>query len=351
MNKKEMKEYIRGAGACLVTKSVLNGERPLRWFFRDQKGIGNGWVAFGDGDDDAYVNNADNFAIVDFNTLANIEPTVLNVLYMPVGTDLEFKSDASGKYFVDTKTGEEIRKAVKHPMQEGFEKNLKFLNQKEFSAEFIQGLFEKSEKTEPFIIGELDCPTGELLVADPLVYLGNEKYTCALNRTVPPGAYPVELSVLYSSMAGLRYAAARLMITNGKSCCYELAMPKGYTIDDYNKPGIFSGFGVDAGMACFCDSAVAKEYDAFLRDFHDRNPNANHYDDYFAAIFAESFKKDPRYQREGGDYIAWSVPGTGHRLPMFASGLGDGIYSSYWGLSKTGEVMELVILFMNPDFF
>ena len=29
-------------------------------------------------------------AIVDFNTLANIEPTVVNVFYMPIGSDLEF---------------------------------------------------------------------------------------------------------------------------------------------------------------------------------------------------------------------------------------------------------------------
>lgn len=64
-------------------------------------------------------------AIVDFNTLANIEPTVVNIFYMPVGSDLEFRSDKTGKYFVDTRTGKEIREPVKHPAQLAFEKNLK----------------------------------------------------------------------------------------------------------------------------------------------------------------------------------------------------------------------------------
>lgn len=47
--------------------------------------------------------------VVDFNTLANIEPAVLLVYDMPVGTDLEFCHDNTGKYFVDTNTGNRIK--------------------------------------------------------------------------------------------------------------------------------------------------------------------------------------------------------------------------------------------------
>ena len=36
---------------------------------------------------------------------------------------------------------------------------------------------------------------------------------------------------------------------------------------------------------------------------------------------------------------------------MFTSGLGDGIYSGYWGLDVDGNAAELVIPFMNPEFF
>lgn len=106
-------------------------------------------------------------------------------------------------------------------------------------------------------MGEADFPSGEIIIADPLVYLGNDKYTEPLNRKIPAGSYPVELAILDSPVAGLRIAAARLKIRETDICRYEIAMPAGTTAAQYNQPGIFAGFGVDAGMACFCDAAAA----------------------------------------------------------------------------------------------
>lgn len=361
---KERKIYIPDAGATIVSKSILNGERPLKWFFRQEAGGGNGWIAFGDGDDEAYVNNVDNMKIVDFNTLANIEPAVADVFYLPYGADLELRADAKGKYFVDTKTGKEFREPVEKPahdpaqdaamkkMRAAFEKNLKFLNQKDYPVEWMQGLFRKSEGMRPYVIGVTDCPSGVLTAADPLAYayLGNEKCAPILNRTVPAGAYPVELAILDSSLVGRRYAAARLKISDKEVRKYEVAMPKGYTIEQYGT--VFNLFGVDTGLACFCDVKVANEYLDFRAQFAKEHPKANIYDDYFKAVFADSYAKDSENtQRPEGDYICWTVPDTDHRLIMFASGLGDGAYSAYWGLDEEGEVAELVIPFLNPDFF
>ncbi|MCC0673413.1 DUF2185 domain-containing protein [Clostridioides sp. ES-S-0145-01] len=119
-------------------------------------------IAFGDTDTQEYIDNPKNMTIVDFNTLVNIEPTTLNIFYMPIGTDLEFRSDKSGKYFIDTNTRKEIRELVKHPAQIAFEKNLKFLNQENYPVEFFQNLFQKSDKLEPFIVRETDFPSGEV---------------------------------------------------------------------------------------------------------------------------------------------------------------------------------------------
>lgn len=347
----EMKQYITGAGACVVTKSVLNGETRLKWFFREQNGIGNGWVAFGASDSQAYIDNAENFAVVDFNTLANVEPAVLNVLYMPVGTDLEFKEDKTGKYFVDTRTGKEIREPVKHPVQLAFEKNRKFLNQKDYPPEYFQELFKKGKDMEVFIMGEADFPSGEIVVADPLAYLGSKKYSFYLNRRIPAGAYPVELSIFRSPLAGLRIAAAKLKVSSKEVEHYEIAMPVGTTIEQYGQQGIWNVMGVDAGLGCFCDAVAAEEYEAFIQNWRKENPEKNQYDDYFAALFQKSYEEYPRIQREGGDFLTWSVPETGHRITMFASGMGDGIYSVYWGLDEEDQVAELIIPFMNPEFF
>ena len=82
-----MKKYVENAGSCIVTKSILNAETKFRWLFREEplNNIDTGWMAFGDSDNDEYVNDPKNLTVVDLNTLINIEPTILNVYEMPIG--------------------------------------------------------------------------------------------------------------------------------------------------------------------------------------------------------------------------------------------------------------------------
>lgn len=349
--KKELKQYINGAGGSVVSKSLLEGKSKLKWLFREDSGLGNGWVAFGDSDSQEYVNNVENMTVVDFNTLANIEPAVLNVFFMPVGTDLEFRSDESGKYFVDTKTGKEIREPVPNPIQEAFINNRKFLNQESYPISFFRSLFQKNERMEIFLAGETDFPSGEVVLADPLAYLGQEKYGTHLERQIPSGSYPTELAIFRSSIAGLRIAAARLKLSDKEPVTYELAMPKGTTKEDFNAPGVLSFFGVDAGMACFADAVTAKEYNHFVTEWYKSNQGKNIYDDYFAALLQKSYEDYPDIQRSGGDFLHWCIPDKEHHIVLFSSGMGDGIYSGYWGLDADGEAVELVVPFMNPELF
>ena len=76
---------------------------------RKCKSVRYGWRAIGDNDTQEYIDNPENSMIVDFNTLANIEPAVLLVYDMPVGTELEFFFDDTGRYFIDTNTGKRIK--------------------------------------------------------------------------------------------------------------------------------------------------------------------------------------------------------------------------------------------------
>lgn len=347
--KSDMKEYIKGAGGTVVSKSILEGTSRLRWFFRQEAGHGNGWIAFGDKDTQEYVDNPDNMAVVDFNVLANIEPAVVNVFYLPAGTDLEFRSDGTGAYFINTQTGEEIRERAKNPLQEAFDRNLKFLNQETYPEELFRGLFQKSGKLKTVVIGKADFPSGEVVLADPLAYLGSE-YTITLEKQIPKGSYPVELAVCPSKLAGMRIVAARLTVSGKESVRHEIAMPKGSKIEDLGKSGVWGFFGVDTGMACFTDSKVAQKYKEFIQNWQEKNPGKNKYTDYFAAFFKESGQKFPEVQREGGDFILWQIPDTRYKLPMFASGFGDGIYSGYWGLDVKGKPAELVIPFINPEY-
>ena len=346
----ERKVYIRGAGGTIVTKSILDGTSKLKWLFRQEGGPGNGWVAFGDRDSQEYVNDANNMAIVDFNTLADIEPTVVNVFYMPMGSDLEFRCDKTGKYFVDTRTGKEIREPVKHPAQIAFEKNLKFLNQDTYPPDFFQNLFTESPKIKVVRAGEADFPTGEVVLADPIAYLGS-RYETVLDRKIPAGSYPVELSVCLSRIAGLRIAAARLPVSPKAAVRYEIAMPKGKEPEDLEKSGIFTFFGVDTGLACIADGKASEENRLFFEKWEKENPGKNKYTDYFEALFQDSFQANPEFQNQGGSFLEWRLPGSGLRTVLFSSGMGDGIYSGYWGLDAEGEIACLVALFLNPAYF
>lgn len=336
-------------GACIVTKSLLSGTSRLKWMFRENNGIGTGWVALGDTDTQEYINQVENLTVVDFSLLMEIEPAVRNVFYMPIGADLEFISD--GKYFVDTRTGEEIREPVKHPLQIAFERNLKFLNQETYDAVFFQNLFRKTEKLERVAVGQVDLPTGRVVLADPMAYLGNEKYQTVLEKQIPKGSYDAELSIMRSALAGIRVAAARLKITDEIPLRYEIAMPKGFEPTDLQKPGVFSFFGVDTGLACFADVSTAKEYKVFLEEWKQEHPEENLYQDYFSYLFAENAKSDLAVKVGAGNFLLWKLPQSGKRLVMFASGMGDGIYSAYWGMDQNENITELVIPFMNLEYF
>ena len=314
-----MKKYVENVGSCIVTKSILNGETKFRWLFREEplNNIDTGWMAFGDSDNDDYVNDPKNLTVVDLNTLINIEPTTLNVYEMPIGTDLIFIEEDGDKYFINAKTNEQIREKVKSPFMIAFEKNLSFLRKDEYSKEFIENLFTESNRISLHTAGEVDFPTGQVIIADPLCYLHSEENRKILDRTIPIGKYEVELAILNSKTISKRVIGARLKIKNDKIIRYEQTQ---------NKSSNLNGFGVDAGLASFCDASVAEEYTKFYSN-----------NDYFIKLL------------QGKQFIHWELPGTNHKIAMFETGFGDGYYMSLYGFNEKDEVCELVIPFINPE--
>ena len=96
-------------GGCVVTRSLYEGTSKLKWIFREKSvnPADNGWRALGDTDTEEYINIPGNNVVVDFDRLVEIEPAVLAIYDMPVGTDLEF--DSQRRVFTDSNTGKEYR--------------------------------------------------------------------------------------------------------------------------------------------------------------------------------------------------------------------------------------------------
>lgn len=103
-------EFIKNAGACIVSKNILEGKGRLTWILRE-KGAhpsDTGWRFFSNIDTDEYINNPNNMVVCDFNTVVEIEPAIIGIYNLPVGTDFQLvKIDGKIKFF-DNITEKEI---------------------------------------------------------------------------------------------------------------------------------------------------------------------------------------------------------------------------------------------------
>lgn len=197
-------------------------------------------------------------------------------------------------------------------------------------------------------IGPCSLPTGRVLVRDPLVYLGlpgEEPYL----QTTPAGTYRTEVCVIKPDEEGdcARYAAVRLRFSGARPVAFYEALTGGENLADLDNGGDYFGFGVDAGLGCICDEEVRRAFCAFVDAWDKENPGDNLYNDYFATLFAENYRARPEYQREGGDWLNWLIPGTEYHLPIFQSGFGDGVYPVYWGFDEAGNLCQLVVQFID----
>lgn len=102
--------YIPDAGGCVVSKRIMERTAQLKWMVREDpvEAEDNGWRFLSADDDDAYLEDPDNLMVVDFNEVADIEPAVLPVLNLPVGSSLELVVEAGMRSVIDTATEEKL---------------------------------------------------------------------------------------------------------------------------------------------------------------------------------------------------------------------------------------------------
>ena len=104
-------EFIPAAGASLATKSVMSGTTEMRWLDRksSQSPVDNGWRVLGASDTGEYLADNDNWQVVDFNELCAMEPALLAIWNLPVGSQLTLVTTSTGqKVFIDDATGAQI---------------------------------------------------------------------------------------------------------------------------------------------------------------------------------------------------------------------------------------------------
>lgn len=103
-------EFIPKAGACLTTKNVLSGAGRVKWMVREESRapVDNGWRIFSSIDTSDYLADSSNMEIVDYNAVCEIEPALIGIWDLPVGSDLQIVDEGQGIKIVDTASGREI---------------------------------------------------------------------------------------------------------------------------------------------------------------------------------------------------------------------------------------------------
>lgn len=92
----DIKPLKLGLGGCVASDRITVEGHPVRFMYRVPPTYpeDSGWIFMSEiNEDDEYVNNTDNFAVYDVNTIANYDPTILPFVDSPVGSVFERLED------------------------------------------------------------------------------------------------------------------------------------------------------------------------------------------------------------------------------------------------------------------
>ena len=131
---------------------------------------------------------------------------------------------------------------------------------------------------------------------------------------------------------GKRIALARIVFQpRAQSVVYEKAV-----LEDTDSTEYF----VESGLGCFMDEETRKQFVDVMARHYKAEPDGNYYGDVLAAVFKKS-AMDPNNPDDAGAWAVHELPGSQLNIVMFATGLGDGVYESFWGLNGNNEIVSL----------
>jgi len=174
------------------------------------------------------------------------------------------------------------------------------------------------------VIATLNVPTGEIIASD--LFFGT--LTQPLVRRVPPGQYPVSLSLMReNTQAWESVAAAKIQFLSAQPVSWELALIPGQDLSSL-KPGEIFGYAGDSGTGSFASPASAQALTSKLDQDQDYTDEIN--------------KASEVHSTTGSWASLIPDPTTGHNIVFFASGYGDVFHASYWGLDQRGQAVCLI---------
>jgi hypothetical protein len=177
---------------------------------------------------------------------------------------------------------------------------------------------------EPFDLGPVVFPTGEVVGCDPLV-----PHTVPYVDTIEPGRYRLRawVAVLHKDGAQWqrRIAALQLVVSDVPATSWTLAVLPGQDVASLEDDGYF-GYGVDAGTGTLADRVAIEAL------------NEWDYDRVEEAFIPAQIPDDPIEAVRSAIVDA----STGANVYVVGSGWGDGLYATYVGRSADGAISSFV---------
>lgn len=180
-------------------------------------------------------------------------------------------------------------------------------------------------------IGELVVTSGHILACDPMFLFEIPPFAGA----VPPGRYPVILSVAALPSGDQRVACALLRLSERAAVRWEMATPQGQTLSALT-PGEIFGYPVDFATGCFTDVDVPSTLVANEAARTDAADESDHFYDRLDDMQDKTYTPTWSW----ADLVVDET--TGANVIAFSSGFGDGFYTSYWGYDAANQRVALV---------
>lgn len=105
-----MNEVFTKFGACTISKNLYSGAASLKYCIREdaKADIDSGWIFFTDLDTEEYFNDSENWVIVPFEKVIELEPAILSICNFSTGAELTLLKENGVISFYDTNTGKKI---------------------------------------------------------------------------------------------------------------------------------------------------------------------------------------------------------------------------------------------------
>ncbi|WP_227985545.1 DUF2185 domain-containing protein [Streptococcus ruminantium] len=104
------KSINMGLGGAIVSNNILENKGKIKWIFREERAneLDNGWRFLSEIDTDEFLSNSSNMSVCDWDTIIDIEPAILPIYTLPIGTELILIYEGNRKYFIDSNTGQTL---------------------------------------------------------------------------------------------------------------------------------------------------------------------------------------------------------------------------------------------------